>query len=96
MANTPKQALPVIPVGQRVKLQLLPSPENEFNGFVKFEISVSGTYVIATDAYVLNLMSLANSFGVLAPQKCNLKFFNSAFKLESQALPGFFSFLEFR
>lgn len=52
---------PVIPVSQRVELQLLPTPENEFSGYVKFEIPVSGTYVIATDAYPrMNLTDLAN------------------------------------
>lgn len=51
---------PVIPVGQRVELQLLPT-ENEFSGFVKFELPTSGTYVIATDAYPrMNLTDLAN------------------------------------
>lgn len=49
----------VIPVGQRVELQLLPT-EAEFSGFVKFEIPSEGTYVIATDAYPrMNLNDLA-------------------------------------
>lgn len=50
--NASKESIdsPVVPVNQRVELQLLPTVA-EFTGFVQFAIPVSGTYVIATDAY---------------------------------------------
>ena len=41
---------PLVPVSQRIDLELHPN-ETEFSGFVHFTIPVSGTYVIATDAY---------------------------------------------
>ncbi|WP_374078418.1 hypothetical protein [Bdellovibrio bacteriovorus] len=48
----------VIPLGQRVELQLIPKG-SEFRGFVSFEISQPGTYVIVSDAYPrMNLRNL--------------------------------------
>ena len=51
---------PRVPVGQRLELALLPQ-DTENSGFVNFEITAAGTYVIATDAYPrLDLLDLSS------------------------------------
>lgn len=49
-ANADQVGASVVAIGQRMELSLV-SGESSFRGFVKFEITTPGTYVIVSDAY---------------------------------------------
>lgn len=49
-ATTELAGGPVVATGQRIELSLV-SGESSFRGFVKFEITTPGAYVIVSDAY---------------------------------------------